>query len=410
VVQYPFSNSPARLAGIHPGDVIVAVDGKSAMGLTTAQVAEMLKGPRGTPVEVTVRRERRPDPIKFTIIRNDIPRPSVQNAFRIRPNTAYVRIEVFNENTGREFDEAMRGLGEQSLDGLVLDLRGNPGGLLREGVAVAERFLKKGQLVVSHRGRASAEKPYVARRGNAGREYPIVVLVDGASASAAEIVAGALQDHDRALILGDTTFGKGLVQSQFPLSDDTALLLTTAKYYTPSGRLIQRDYSNVSLIGYHSRKGGSNGPSNDVKLTDAGRTVYGGGGITPDEKVAREKLSLFQTVLLQRDALQGFTAWYFGPEGVSIAKDYVPDENLLTEFHTFLLDRKIPFTEADFTLNRDWMRDRLRHDMYLTHFGKDEADRLAVQIDPEVAQALSALPKAKALFDTKKHAVAKTVR
>jgi carboxyl-terminal processing protease len=406
-VQYPFTGSPAADAGVHPGDVITAINGKSAIGLTTSQVADQLKGPRGTPVEVTVERPRRTEPLKFTIVRNAIPRASVQNAFHIRPGIAYLRIESFNENTGKEFEEALRLLDETRLQGLVLDLRGNPGGLLKEGVAVADRFLAKGQMIVSHRGRASAERPYVSRRGNTGREYPIVVLVDRSSASAAEIVAGALQDHDRAWILGDNTFGKGLVQSQFPLSGDTALLLTTAKYYTPSGRLIQRDYTKGSFYEYYARRNSETKNPLDVKATDSGRTVYGGGGIAPDEKFEPEKLSSFQTTLLQKDAFFNFAAWYFGAEGARIPKDFTPGENILTEFHGFLLDKKIEFTEADFTLHRDWLRDRLRVDMYITGHGKDAADRVAIQIDPEVAQAIRALPKAKALLEEHKNVIAK---
>lgn len=407
IVIYPFSNSPAFLAGIHPLDTLINIDGKSTKGMNTSQVADLLKGPRGTKVEVTVKRDGREQPITFTITRNDIPRASVQNAFRIRPNMGYVRIESFNENTGREFETAMKALSESTLEGLVLDMRGNPGGLLREGVAVADRFLKKGQLIVSHRGRASAERPYHSRRGNAGREYPIVVLVDRASASAAEIVAGALQDHDRAWVMGETTFGKGLVQSQFPLSGDTALLLTTAKYYTPSGRLIQRDYSHISFFDYYSRKETAARNPNDVRTTDSGRTVYGGGGITPDEKFEPQKLNAFQTALRQADATARFVAWYFGAKEPKFQRDWRPDESFLTEFHEWLLANKIEFSEADFTVNRDWMKERLHIDVVLTAFGKDEADRLAIQYDREVAQAIKSMPKAKALVENAREVLAK---
>ncbi len=407
IVIYPFTNSPAFLAGIHPLDTLISVDGKSTKGMNTSQVADLLKGPRGTKVEVTVKRDGRDEPITFSIVRNDIPRASVQNAFRIQPNIAYVRIESFNENTGREFETAMKAVQENTLEGLVLDMRGNPGGLLREGVAVADRFLKKGQLIVSHRGRASAERPYHSKRGNAGREYPIVVLVDRSSASAAEIVAGALQDHDRAWVMGETTFGKGLVQSQYPLSNDTALLLTTAKYYTPSGRLIQKDYAHVSFFEYYSRKEVAPRNPNDVKTTDSGRTVYGGGGITPDEKFEPQKLNPFQITLRQTEAIPRFVAWYFGAKEPKFKRDWRPDEAFLTEFHEWLLKNKIEFSEADFTVNRDWMKERLHIDVFLTAFGKDEADRLAIQYDREVAQAIKSMPKAKALVENAREVLAK---
>ena len=189
----------------------------------------------------------------FNIIRDEISRKSVPDAFLLKPGIGYVFLEQFNETTSHEMEEALKAMDEDNLKGLVLDLRGNPGGLLNEAVAVGDHFLPKGDVIVSHKGRASAEHVYTARNGNHGRDYPIVVLVNRNSASAAEIVSGALQDHDRAWILGDNTFGKGLVQTVYPLVENTGLALTTAKYYTPSGRLIQRDYSNVSFFDYYYR-------------------------------------------------------------------------------------------------------------------------------------------------------------
>ena len=213
----PFAGSPAYKAGIRPGDVILEVNDKRTDNMTTTEVADLLKGPRGTQVQVVIAREGADKPIIFNIIRDEIPRKSVEDAFWLKPGVMYLDIQSFNENTSREVEENFRRLGEQNVKGLILDLRENPGGLLNEGVAVADRFLQKGQTIVSHRGRSSPEKPYVARHGNSGYDYPIVVLVNRYSASAAEIVAGALQDHDRALILGDNTFGKGLVQTVYPL-------------------------------------------------------------------------------------------------------------------------------------------------------------------------------------------------
>ena len=254
MVMEIFTGAPAYKAGIRPGDVITAVNDKPTEGLTTADVADLLKGPRGTVVKVTVMRQGHEAPLVFDVMRDEISRKSVPYGFFVRPGIAYMQILQFTETTSRELDANLKRLGEQNIKGLILDLRGNPGGLLNEGVAVADRFLQKGQTIVSHRGRASAEKPYVARNGNDGRDYPIVVLVNRYSASAAEIVAGALQDHDRAWIFGDNTFGKGLVQTVYPLSENTGLALTTAKYYTPSGRLIQRDYSSMSFFDYYYRE------------------------------------------------------------------------------------------------------------------------------------------------------------
>ena len=251
IVIAPFAGSPAYKAGIRPGDVILEVNDKRTDNMTTTEVADLLKGPRGTQVQVVIAREGADKPIIFNIIRDEIPRKSVEDAFWVKPGVMYLDIQSFNENTSREVEENFRRLGEQNVKGLILDLRENPGGLLNEGVAVADRFLQKGQTIVSHRGRSSPEKPYIARHGNSGFDYPIVVLVNRYSASAAEIVAGALQDHDRALILGDNTFGKGLVQTVYPLAENTGLALTTAHFYTPSGRLIQRDYSHTSFYNYY---------------------------------------------------------------------------------------------------------------------------------------------------------------
>src|SRR5579872_4398999 len=286
----PFPGSPAYRAGIRPGDMISFVNDKPTDGLTTTEVADLLKGKAGTPVKIVVTREGAPDYLSFNIIREDISRKTVEDAFWIRPNIAYVKILSFGDFTSRELEDNLRRLGENHMEGLILDLRGNPGGLLNEAVAVCDHFLARGQTVVSHRGRSSQERVYVASHGNRGRDYPIVVLVNRYSASAAEIVSGALQDHDRGWILGETTFGKGLVQSVFPLADHTGLALTTAHYYTPSGRLIQRDYSNISFLDYYYHEGGATRNPNDVKMTDSGRTVYGGGGITPDHEYPTPKL------------------------------------------------------------------------------------------------------------------------
>ena len=266
IVMAPFVGSPAYKAGLRPGDVIIMVNDKPTDNLDSTKVADLLKGPKGTPVQIKVAREGVDQPVVFNIIRDEISRKSVPDAFLLKPGIGYVFLEQFNETTSHEMEEALKAMDEDNLKGLVLDLRGNPGGLLNEAVAVGDHFLPKGDVIVSHKGRASAEHVYTARNGNHGRDYPIVVLVNRNSASAAEIVSGALQDHDRAWILGDNTFGKGLVQTVYPLVENTGLALTTAKYYTPSGRLIQRDYSNVSFFDYYYRNNTAARNLSDVKM------------------------------------------------------------------------------------------------------------------------------------------------
>jgi len=406
VVMAPFPGSPAYKAGLRPGDIISKVNDKPAENLNTTEIADLLKGPRGTQVTITVVREGNAEPLSFTVTRDEVKRPSVQDAFWVKPGIAYLKILSFGETTSREMEENLRRLGESNIKGLILDLRGNPGGLLNEGVAVADHFLQKGQTIVSHRGRTTSEKAYIARTGNRGRDYPIVVLVSKTSASAAEIVSGALQDHDRAWVLGETTFGKGLVQTVYPLSENTGLALTTAHFYTPSGRLIQRDYSNRSFYDYYFHKDDNARNPLDVKMTDSGRTVYGGGGITPDEKYEEPKLDAFEVQLIRKSAFFDFTRSYFATHETALPKGWMPDDTTLIEFHDYLLKNGYTFTEAEFTQDRDYIKRDLAIEMYITGFNKDESDRIAAATDPEVERAVESLPKARALVDNAKKVLA----
>lgn len=405
IVMAPFNGSPAYKAGIRPGDVIIEVNDKKTDNMSTTEVADMLKGPRGTPVQIVVARDGVAKPLTFNVIRDEISRKSVQDGMWVKQGIAYVDIDQFNENTSKELDEALHKLGENNIKGLVLDLRENPGGLLNEGVAVADHFLQKGQTIVSHRGRASAEKTYTARHGNNGHEYPMVVLVNRYSASAAEIVAGALQDHDRAWILGDNTFGKGLVQTVYPLAENSGLALTTAKYYTPSGRLIQRDYSNISFFDYYYRKDTATRNPQDVKMTDSGRTVYGGGGISPDEHFVPQ-WDHFENDLVRKYAFFNFTKHYFGNREAKLPKGWAPDEAILNQFHDYLLGQGFKFTEAEFTQDHNFIKRYLQREMYITAFSIDESRRIAIETDPMVEKAIDAMPKAKALVENARKIVA----
>ena len=403
LVMWPFENSPAYRAGLRPGDAIVQVNDKKTEGLNTTEIAELLKGPRGTKVQVTVAREGNTKNISYDIVRDAIARPSVPEAIWLKPGIAYMDVTQFGENTSKEFEEQFRKLGENNIKGLVLDLRGNPGGLLNEGVEVAGHFLKKNDLVVSHRGRAQPNKNYYAKSDNGGRSYPVVVVVNRSSASAAEIVTGALQDHDRAWVLGEPTFGKGLVQTVFPLSENTGLALTTAHYYTPSGRLIQRDYSNISFLDYYYGNRAEHKDLSDVKMTDAGRTVYGGGGITPDEKFEAEKLNKFQIELLRKYGFFNFTAQYFGPKAdPRMPKGWEPGEDVVNQFHEYLMQNRFEFTEADFTANHQWVKEQLKREMYITAFSWEQSVRVNIQQDPEIARAVESMPRAVTLLENAK--------
>jgi carboxyl-terminal processing protease len=405
IVIAPFAGAPAYRAGIRPGDIIIAVDGKQTDNMSTSDVAELLKGPKGTSVKITMLREGSDKPLDFNVTRDEIPRYSVDVHVLIRPGIAYIHVSGFQETTEKEVRDALDEFGD--IHGLILDLRQNPGGLLSEGVGVADQFLKKGQVIVSHHGRASAEKVYRATRGNGGKDYPIVVLVNRGTASAAEIVAGAIQDHDRGLIAGETTFGKGLVQTVYPLSENTGLALTTAKYYTPSGRLIQRNYDGVSLYDYYynDRDNADQTVANhEVKMTDSGRTVYGGGGITPDVKIPNQKTNRFEDALLEKYAFFNFAKHYVINHQVN--KQFQVDDAVMQEFRKFLDEQKITFTEADLADNMDWIKSNIKAELFINEFGQQEGMMVHAETDPEVQKAVDLLPQAKQLADNARKVVA----
>ena len=392
VVVYPIEGSPAFRAGVHPGDVITSIDGQSAAGMSSDDVANRLKGPRGTKVNVTMTRVGASSPINFDLVRDEIPNASIDLSYLIRPGVGYMHIRQFQETTGREFDDAITAYGP-GLKGLVLDLRGNPGGVLVEAVSVCDRLLKRGQVIVSQRGRAFPEQVYRATHGNDGDTFPIVVLVNRGTASAAEIVSGALQDHDRALIAGETTFGKGLVQTVYTLSDNTGLALTTYHYYTPSGRLIQRNYNGVSLYDYYyNHDQPQDDKDREVKLTDSGRTVYGGGGITPDVKVEAPKSTPFQDLLLERDAFLGFTEEYLAHRTAD--KDFQVDDAVLSDFKQYLASQNYEYTPQEFDANLDWVKMNVKASIFATQFGLTSELKVKADWDPQIQQALNLMPQA----------------
>jgi carboxyl-terminal processing protease len=413
VVLAPFEGTPAFKAGIKPGDMIMAIDGKTAEGMDSTAVASSLKGPKGTHVSVTMAREGKDAPLAFDLIRDEIPRSSVDIAFMIKPGIGYIHVTNFMETTSREVGDALDKFqaGGGNLHGLIIDLRGNPGGLLNEAVNMSDKFLQKGQIVVSQRGRAYPDQVYRAARGEEGKDkYPIVVVVNRNTASAAEIVSGALQDHDRALIVGETTFGKGLVQTVYQTPENTGLALTTYHYYTPSGRLIQRSYDGVSLYDYYYVRDDAKkaDKSNlEVKLTDSGRTVYGGGGITPDEKIDVPELNHFQTMLLQHyvfnpgvSGVGNFTKHYLASH--TVARDMVPDDAMVQQFKDFLKANQVEATDADITANLDWIKSNIKAELFTSQFGQAQGLQVRAETDPEINKALTYMPEAMALEDRDK--------
>ncbi|MGZ4833470.1 MAG: S41 family peptidase [Terriglobales bacterium] len=403
VVISPFVGAPAYKAGIRAGDVILAVDGKPTDNMTTADVADLVKGPRGSKVQISIVREGAQKPLEFNVTRDEIPRHSVDVHFLVRPGVGYLHISSFIETTDHELDMALAEFG--NLNGLILDLRQDPGGLLKEAVSVADRFLPKGAVVVSQRGRSSPEIVYRAKNGNGGKEYPIVVLVNRGTASAAEIVSGAIQDHDRGLVLGENTFGKGLVQTVYPLSDHTGLALTTAKYYTPSGRLIQRKYTGVSLYDYYYGAGSQDSTAGrESKATDSGRTVYGGDGITPDVKFATPKANRFQNEMQIHYVFFDFAKKFLSNHQVQ--KSFTVDDQVIQQFREFLNANKVPWTEPELQQNLDWVKSNIKGELFTEVFGVDAGLRARAEADPEVAKALELLPQAKQLTESARRVIA----
>ena len=409
-VLAPMPNSPAYRAGIRPGDVIMAVDSKSTEGLSSSEVADMLKGPKGTVVHITMKRVGYAEAVNFTVTRDEIPKHSVDLDFEVKPGIGYIKLSGFNETTDGELAAALKDLDATKLDGLVLDLRGNPGGLLNEAVAVSDMFLDKNQLIVSHHGRSSAERRYYAVRGNRGVTIPLVVIVNGGSASASEIVTGSIQDHDRGLVVGEQSFGKGLVQTVSGLSENTGLALTTARYYTPSGRLIQRDYKDISLYDYlYNHK---NPAPTEVKLTDSGRQVTGGGGITPDVTVSPAKLDPFQESLLRHEvffAYQGgvgaFTTYFLGSKP-EITKEFTVNDAVLKTFRGYLDKEKIPYTEDDLAQNSAWIKREIRKELFISMFGLTEGAKVDLEEDVQLQKAVETLPQARALYENARRIIA----
>lgn len=430
-VVSPFENTPAFRLGIRAGDVISRIEGEDARGLSIDDAVKRLRGPKGTPVRVTIVRQGYDEPLDFTVIRDEIPLHAVPYAFMVAPKVGFIRLQDFNEVTAcrpgegdaceRELERALRDLKRQGATAFILDIRDNPGGLLDQAFAVSNLFLKKGQLVVFTRGRSRRdESNYITEEESPWAGVPLVVLTSRHSASASEIVAGALQDHDRALIVGETTFGKGLVQTIMPLRNvrGYALALTTARYYTPSGRSIQRDYASTALEEYYApaeRKACEVG-SSDPKLTDAGRKVYGGDGITPDYCVEPEAPSKFVSYLIGRQAFGGFARGYEaagGEEKIAgtgsrslgssakvklLSKDFQVDDAMLADFRAYLDSRKLRYTEAELAEHREDVVRRIEEQVVMQVFGEGEARRRSAAWDPQVRKALELIPRAELLL------------
>ncbi len=412
---------PAERAGLRYGDAIVAVNGNPTRGWSQHDAQKFVRGDRGTSVELTVERLGSREPVTFRVVRDEVPFPSVRNSFVLRPGIGYIGLTGgFNQTTSEELRDALANLKTQGINSLVLDLRRNPGGLFRQAVEVAEEFLPRRVEIVTVGSReGGAQKQIYRSENDEPQTMPLVVLINGESASASEIVAGAIQDRDRGLIVGEASFGKGLVQTVFRLPGGTGLTLTTAKYYTPSGRSIQRAYAGVSFYDYYYARyqtpaGKGLTPARDrgveTVYTPTGRRLSGGGGIEPDIAVRAQNESVplrdacFEFVRhLVTGAISGLEQYRVArlEHGHDLrASDLPVGESMMLSFRLFLRERpdlRIP--ESQVSENLDYVRRRLRTELITANFGTEVAEQFLMESDVQALRAIEALPHAKHLTD-----------
>jgi len=419
-----FEGSPAYKKGIRRGDILANVEGEETKGWTTDQAMRKLRGPKGTNVNVGVKRRGYDELIKFALTRDEVYIPTVPAYFMLDATTGYIRMQDFGENTDRDVKHALRDLTQKGMKRLLFDLRGNPGGPLDQAIKVASEFLTAGQMVVYTRGRvANSDQDYhVDREGGEFTEIPIVLLANRNSASASEIVTGALQDHDRAYVVGETTFGKALVQSVYRISGGAGLALTTAHYYTPSGRLIQRpwDASFDEYLSYSLRDQDANKPHNasDLKHTDAGRNVYSGGGIEPDKRVSGPiegfNPGRFGRALYARSTFANYAQKYTAEGDTRITQrssgrttvkpNFTVDAAMVADYKEFLKGEKVKIDEDAFAKELDFIKAMIRFEIDNAVFGIADARRHLISVDPQAQAALQNFGEAQKLTEMSKGA------
>lgn len=426
-VQSIVEGTPAAKAGLRYGDKFVEINGEteSAESKWTSQaVSSKVRGERGVPVKIKIQRPGNKQPIEFNIVRDGVPYPSIRNVFMLRPEVGYIGLTgSFQETSADELDEAIERLKAQGMKQLVLDLRGNPGGLLPQSIEVSSRFIRRGENILSVRGRSRfARNEDYKSNGNNLQDFPLVVVINGFSASASEIVAGAVQDHGRGLIVGETSFGKGLVQKVFEMPLGTGLTLTTARYYTPYGRSLQRDYSSGSVYDYYTRhnNGNSNSatptptPAGEPVKTAGGRVFYGGGGIAPDVKVAPVEFTPVRSRIAEaafqftRQLTNGQIA---GLENMRVERqqfnhvlrptDYQVTDKVLDAFREFIAkDAAHGLKAENLTAEIDFVKTRLREEMVTAAYSGETGQQVLLEVDPQILKAVEVLPESKKLAES----------
>lgn len=422
----PFKDTPAGRAGLRYGDQIIAINGQNSENWNSDKVRDNLRGELGTEARVTVRRPGVDIPVSVTMERAAVDLPSVSGFYMLKPGVGYIALSRgFHSTTSDEIFAAINELKAGGMQSLVFDLRGNPGGYLDQAIRVADKFLQRGQTIVSVKSRESrlGDKDWAAESGMP-ETFPMVVLIDDGSASASEIVAGAIQDHDRGLIVGESSFGKGLVQSIFPLNGGAGLTLTTARYFTPSGRLIQRDYSNGSRYQYQFQRYSLNGqteakkPRDDQRRTDTGRIVYGGGGIDPDVKIESPTTTNVQNTIWSTGLFMFVTQLVAGKIPVAprfklngTEFDHLPQpgeflitDDLMKSYRDFMSDfieknRDFGLTMAMIDENMAFARSKIRDEVLIAAYGVDKQKQMTVENDVQLQRAIQEIPQSAQLAE-----------
>ena len=397
-VVSPIEGTPAYRMGIQSGDKIVSVDGESVVGMSTDEAIKKMRGDKGTKVVIGISRPGIKEELEFEIIRDIIKIKSVPYAFKFDNGVGYVRIRQFNANTTEELREKLDELEEEGIKGLLIDLRFNPGGLLKEAINTVNEFIGKGKRVVFTKGRSpQTNMEYYTRYNRMRSGYPIIVMINEASASAAEIFAGSLQDWDRGLVVGKTSFGKGSVQRLFPLSDGNGIKITTAKYYINSGRCIHKDINDRILKGEDISDAdielADEEHLEDVHYTENGRIVYGGGGINPDIEIEQSKLTSLGMELRRKNLFFNYTVDYMIENDDKVDLDFQADDQMVENLIEFAKKDSIEFEQAELDSTYNWIQNEITWNVINRKYGNEEGYKILIKEDTQLQEALKLFDK-----------------